>query len=223
MGEKELQGMPQGNDELAELYERRVVEKIGSRIETTLRKKYAWIGFLAIFLTGGSATLLVDRVLSDARLQAKLAEQINEESKIKLGEISKSIAEVQRTIERVRILEEKASELSERLKKDLKFLAEEISQQRFERSREFLEPGRQKRVGKILDMIDKLTDLKAIDLIKKPPVADRKADQLVQLRDPNKLRVSKGDVARQLLKMRAVLSKKSDEALDAWEAAVKAQ
>ncbi len=93
---------------------------------------------------------------------------------------------------------------------------------KFERDKAFLEIGRQKRVDKILDMIAKLTDSKAIDLIKIPPVADAKADQLVQLRDPGDLRLTKGDVARQLLKMRAVLSKRSDEALDAWEAAVKA-
>ena len=226
MGEKELQGMPQGNDELTELYERRVAEKIGSRIETTLRKRYTWLGFIAIFLTGGGATLLADRVLSDARFQAKQAEKINKKSEILLDEISKSTAEVQRTIDRVNTLEAKASELSERLKKGLKVLADELDRQtseRFERDKVDLGPERQKRVDEILDMISKLSSQKAIDLITNPPVMDAKADQLVQLRDPNNKRFTEGDVARQLLKMRAVLSKRIGGNFDAWKAALKAQ
>ena len=90
------------------------------------------------------------------------------------------------------------------------------------RSKEFVEPDRQERVDKILDAIGELADDKAFDLEKSPPIENAEVDAIIKLRDPANQRDTNADVAREMLKMRAVLSQRDDEALGAWEAAVKA-
>ena len=80
----------------------------------------------------------------------------------------------------------------------------------------------QSRIDVLLDRIGKLADATAIELEKNPPVKDPKIDDVVARRDPTNQRFEKGDVARQMLKMRAVLSgKRNEQELAAWEAAVK--
>lgn len=92
-----------------------------------------------------------------------------------------------------------------------------------ERTKEFPSPERQARVKQLLERIDKLSDSKALDLEKAPPVVrDQEIEKAVALRDPTNQRSIRGAVAREMLKMRAVLSERSDADLAAWEAAVKA-
>lgn len=86
----------------------------------------------------------------------------------------------------------------------------------------FVAQTTQARVDNILTKIDKLSDASAIDLEKNPPVKDPDVDKIVALRDPTNQRATVGSAARQILKMRAVLSgKRSEQELSAWEAAVK--
>lgn len=92
------------------------------------------------------------------------------------------------------------------------------------RDDDFAKKEKQERIDKILDGIDALPDAKAIALEKAPPAADPAADAIVNARDPSGARATKGDVAKEMLKTRVVLgSNRSDDALAAWEAAVKAQ
>lgn len=93
------------------------------------------------------------------------------------------------------------------------------------RTSEFVEKQRQKRVDEILDKIIKISDQKAFDLNDKPPVVkSEEIEKIIDLRDPAKKRLTGGDakVAREMLKMRVILSKRSDADLDAWEAALTA-
>ena len=86
----------------------------------------------------------------------------------------------------------------------------------------FVATNIQSRIDVLLDRIGKLPDAAAIELEKNPPVKDAEVDKIVALRAPGDQRFEKGDVARQMLKMRAVLSgKRNDQELVAWEAAVK--
>jgi hypothetical protein len=90
------------------------------------------------------------------------------------------------------------------------------------RNAAFVTTNIQSRIDVLLDRIGKLPDAAAIELEKKPPVKDAEVDKIVALRDPTNQRFEKGDVARQMLKMRAVLSgKRNDQELVVWEAAVK--
>lgn len=90
------------------------------------------------------------------------------------------------------------------------------------RDKQFIEKGRQERVDKILENISKLDNPKAIiDLVKNPPVRDTVIDNLVMARDPQNLRWGNEKVAKEMLKMMAVMGKRSDEALEAWEATLK--
>jgi len=94
------------------------------------------------------------------------------------------------------------------------------------RTTAFSAEAKQKRIDKILDAIDnsaRLSDAKAIELEEYPPVQDQQVNTIVAARDPGGARQSDPAVAREMLKMRVVMSaNRSDEALAAWEAAVKA-
>lgn len=90
------------------------------------------------------------------------------------------------------------------------------------RDQQFVAKAAHDRVNAVLDQITKLQDATAIELEKKPPVKDPDVEKLVALRDPTNQRLTNGGVAKQMLKMRVVLSgKRSEQELSAWEAAVK--
>jgi len=94
----------------------------------------------------------------------------------------------------------------------------------FSRDVSFVDQQRQKRVDGFLDDIDGIADEKKLfDLNKNPPVTAPDVEQVVKLRDPSGGRFTDPDAAKQILKMRVVLSKRSDADLNAWEAALKAQ
>jgi hypothetical protein len=93
-----------------------------------------------------------------------------------------------------------------------------------ERTKDFVKAERQERIDKILDDIDNLKEPNdVIDLNNNPPVRDSNIDKLVSLRDPSGERYKKADKAREMLKFRAVMSERSYENLDKWEAALKAK
>lgn len=90
------------------------------------------------------------------------------------------------------------------------------------RDQKFVAEATQKRIDALLDKIEKLSDAAAIELEKNPPVKDADAANIAALRDPTNQRQTNGKIAKQMLKMRVVLSgKRSEQELSAWEAAVK--
>jgi hypothetical protein len=93
------------------------------------------------------------------------------------------------------------------------------------RGQQFATKAAQDRVDAVLDQIEKLTNAPAIiELEKNPPFKEPDADidRVVGLRDPTNQRLTNAGVAKQMLKMQAVLSgKRSEQELSAWEAAVK--
>jgi hypothetical protein len=90
------------------------------------------------------------------------------------------------------------------------------------RDQQFVAKAAQDRISAVLDQIDKLSDNAAIELEKNPPVHDSEIDKIVALRDPTNQALTTGSAAKQMLKMRAVLSgNRSEKELAAWEAAVK--
>ena len=92
----------------------------------------------------------------------------------------------------------------------------------FDREAADLELARQERVDHILDGIDRLNDAAARSLAADPPVDEPMVDNVVAARDPRNLRATNPAFARQIFKMEVILSKPSDTALAAWEAAVNA-
>jgi hypothetical protein len=92
----------------------------------------------------------------------------------------------------------------------------------FKRTLECVTPECQERVDKILDMINGLSDSAAFNLTNNPPVSDPEIEKAIKLRDPQNRRFADPKVAREILKMRATMSKRNKEDLNAWEAALKA-
>ena len=91
------------------------------------------------------------------------------------------------------------------------------------RTKEFITPEREEQIKQILTDVNDIGDQDAFELNKNPPVKEIKIDDVVKLRDPPGMRFTDGYIAREMLKMRVVLSKRDNEALDAWEAALKAK
>ncbi|MEJ0089733.1 MAG: hypothetical protein WDM80_08330 [Limisphaerales bacterium] len=90
------------------------------------------------------------------------------------------------------------------------------------RSKQFVAQATQNRIDALLDGISKLSNTAATNLEQNLPVKiNPEIDNVVNLRDPGRLRFSNGDVARQMLKMQIVLGRRNEEDLAAWEAAVK--
>jgi hypothetical protein len=82
----------------------------------------------------------------------------------------------------------------------------------------------QERISHLLDRINELPDVATLELGKNPPFKEPDADidKVVALRDPTNQRLTNAGVAKQMLKMRAVMGgKRSEQELAAWEAAVK--
>ena len=79
----------------------------------------------------------------------------------------------------------------------------------------------QQRYSTLLDQIDNLSDTSALSLVKDPPVAlDPGALAMVSARDPNKVRYTDAEAARQILKMVVVSGERSESSLDAWNSAI---
>lgn len=81
----------------------------------------------------------------------------------------------------------------------------------------------QHRVDAILDTIEKLQGTNAIALATNPPVKiEGEFKAITDLRDPSNKRATDPKAAQQMLKIWAVLGNRTDKALDAWEAVLKA-
>ncbi len=100
-------------------------------------------------------------------------------------------------------------------------LEKEVVQLTHRRTAVFVEEGRQIRVDQILDAIDKLSPAMAFELNKQVPVRNQEVEQIVESRDPEERRLADVQVAKEMLKMRVVLGKRSDADLNAWEKALK--
>jgi hypothetical protein len=79
-----------------------------------------------------------------------------------------------------------------------------------------------RRVDQILDAIDKLSPAMAFELNKRVPVRNQEVEEIVASRDPEGKRLADVQVAKEMLKMRVVLGKRSDAELNTWEKALKA-
>ena len=90
------------------------------------------------------------------------------------------------------------------------------------RDAQFVAESAQRRINAIIGGVSALSDINAIELEKHPPVKDDAVDKIVGQRDPGDQRLTNGGVAKQMLKMRVVMSgKRNEQELAAWEAAVK--
>jgi len=92
----------------------------------------------------------------------------------------------------------------------------------FTRDEDFAAPERQARINELLDKVGDLQADRAISLASNPPVTDPDVERAVAARDPQQLRRTSEEVAREIVKMRLVLSQRDDAALAAWEAAITA-
>jgi hypothetical protein len=84
----------------------------------------------------------------------------------------------------------------------------------------FLDEVVQSRIDKLLDSVETLNEQTLFDLNKNPPVAEAWIEAVVNSRDPNKKRYNDRKSAAMILKMRIVLSRRDDDAIQAWEAAI---
>ncbi len=87
----------------------------------------------------------------------------------------------------------------------------------FIRTKSFVDKISVDRVVRISGKIKALTPDKALEIIKDPPGLDAKTQKLVDLRDPNKLRLTDSNAAKAILKMIATMGDRSDASLDKWE------
>lgn len=78
------------------------------------------------------------------------------------------------------------------------------------------------RLDNLLAAIDKLDERKAIELGNNSPIKSETIDEIIESRDPNAQRMTDGEIAKEMLKMRVALSKRSKKDLDTWEAAMRA-
>lgn len=90
------------------------------------------------------------------------------------------------------------------------------------RTPEFVEKERQKRVEKLLGEVDKLKPDDAISIATSPPILEKNVLDIVEARDPQNLRLTDPDAAKEIIKFIVVLSKRDDQTLNALEAAIKA-
>lgn len=79
-----------------DLYRRKIADEIRDDVESGLRKKYTWLGLLAIFLSGGGVLLLVNNVLSGAQTNVAVAEALQKRSLKTLDEIDTSLKKIVR-------------------------------------------------------------------------------------------------------------------------------
>ena len=75
-------------------------------------------------------------------------------------------------------------------------------------------------LDKILDNIEKLTDMQAIEMAKKPPVENEEYEKLIELTDPQKLRETNGSIAKDALNKLASLTVKNPDDLKALSEAI---
>lgn len=114
----------------------------------------------------------------------------------------------------------KLTRLSKGKKIDLKALKNDVHIHTY-RSDEFVEKKRQKKIEMFLAVIKALSNKRSIELVKNPPVTDATVLKIVKLRDPTNKRLTDGKSAKEMLKMMVVMSERDDNALLAWEAALK--
>lgn len=63
-----------------DLYKKRIADEIRESVEKELKKRYAWVGLLVIFLTGGGITLIANNILSGANTNIAVSEAIQKRS-----------------------------------------------------------------------------------------------------------------------------------------------
>lgn len=90
------------------------------------------------------------------------------------------------------------------------------------RDAKFVDSSVQTRVDSLLSEVDKLPDASLFGLVKAPPVTDPFAEKVVAATDPGNLRNTDRKAAITALKMRIVLSKRDEDSLSAWDAAIRA-
>jgi hypothetical protein len=98
--------------------------------------------------------------------------------------------------------------------------AVEVVQADFDRDKAFVAPGTQARVTKIVKAIETLDAPKALLLVCNPPVKETKMAELIAASDPDCLRATDAQVARDILAMQAASDDRSEANLKAWEKAV---
>lgn len=77
------------------------------------------------------------------------------------------------------------------------------------------------RVAELLKQVADIAGSRAIELASRPPITRVEIERMLDQRDPPRRRAHDPDVARELLKMTIVLIQSDDDALDAWEAALR--
>lgn len=93
LGQKPKSGDPL-DEKFDDLYHRKVADEIRDGVENSLRKKYTWLGLLAIFLSGGGILLLVNNVLSGAQTNVAVAEALQKRSLRTLDDIDTSLKKI---------------------------------------------------------------------------------------------------------------------------------
>lgn len=63
-------------DDEFELLSRRLADQVAEKVEKDLKKRYAWLGVVALVFTGSTISLLVDKYMSDTRISLLAAEEV---------------------------------------------------------------------------------------------------------------------------------------------------
>src|SRR6266496_2528324 len=114
-----------------ELIERRLTEKVREAVKKELKRRYWWLGIITLVLSSGTITLIVNSILTDARLKLETARAVQELSTDRINKASDKVAELTDKTTKIQTEFEKRAQDAEArftgLSDKAKSLGEEVS------------------------------------------------------------------------------------------------
>jgi hypothetical protein len=106
-----------GFSDQIELIRRRLTDEVRDSVEKELKRRYSWIGIVAIVLTSGGLVLWVKNALFDARVKLESAQEVQKAATLKVSKAAESADQIQ---QRVIDVETKATEASNSINRTIR-------------------------------------------------------------------------------------------------------
>ena len=110
------------DNERQELIELRLTERVRERVESDLKRRYMWLGIVALVFTSGTVTLIVNSFLLDARIKLETARSLQETTTQQLSKAAEKVTKFANDAKKIeqtigagaRTAEDKFSDLANR-------------------------------------------------------------------------------------------------------------
>lgn len=112
------------DEDQVELIRRRLTDEVREHVEKDLRRRYSWLGLIAVILTSGVVTLIVNQALTDARVKLAAAEEVQKQNSTSLAE---AIQEAGELTNRFSSAEKKFQATAEKAERRLNEVSEEAN------------------------------------------------------------------------------------------------